>query len=219
MIAQHSLAICHGTFFWRTVQCSLFWYRTCPPPAAHTQINGLVGKRPTLSCTCPPAHAALPFAVVLPLPHLTLRGETLRFLVPPNAADKVELSSHVDDPDVLCCNIMTCDPDIVGELLERQEDFPKYFNRANEKAMAQLGEHLWLLLLLGTFCVWSNGRHAHSNRTGTSHHSMTPKCSVCGALGAVEVIRGRQHIPKSPLAPTSNNQTCAKQAGPGLPRV
>jgi len=51
----------------------------------------------------------------------------------------VTLKDHVDDPTALRW-ITTCDPDIVAELLERQEDFPKTWNRAPERALTRLGE-------------------------------------------------------------------------------
>eukprot|EP00775_Hariotina_reticulata_P004960 gene4960-5201_t len=65
-------------------------------------------------------------------------GETVTIVLPNAPQDHVTLRDHVDDPTALPW-ITTCDPDIVAELLERQEDFPKTWNRAAERALTRLG--------------------------------------------------------------------------------
>lgn len=49
------------------------------------------------------------------------------------------LEGHTDDPQALLVNIQTCDPDVLGELLDRQDDFPKTWNRPAELALTKLG--------------------------------------------------------------------------------
>lgn len=69
------------------------------------------------------------------------RGETVRVELPASPIDREALRGHYDDFEAaIAASIHTCDADVLGELLERQADFPKMWNRANEKAFTRLGE-------------------------------------------------------------------------------
>ncbi|WIA11150.1 hypothetical protein OEZ85_011289 [Tetradesmus obliquus] len=66
-------------------------------------------------------------------------GETVRVELPASPIDREALRGHYDDFEAaIAASIHTCDADVLGELLERQADFPKMWNRANEKAFTRL---------------------------------------------------------------------------------
>jgi hypothetical protein len=69
------------------------------------------------------------------------RGETVRIEFPANPTDRIALQGHYDDFEAaIAASIQTCDADVLQELLERQEDFPKMWNRANERLFTRMGE-------------------------------------------------------------------------------
>jgi hypothetical protein len=73
----------------------------------------------------------------------TCRGETVAYALPEASEDFGTLgvgpTGHVDERWVGVTVLSTCDPDVLGELLERQPDFPKTWTRAPERALTRLG--------------------------------------------------------------------------------
>jgi hypothetical protein len=65
----------------------------------------------------------------------------VRIQLPANPIDRQALQGHYDDFDAaIAASVQTCDADVLQELLERQEDFPKMWNRANERMFTRMGE-------------------------------------------------------------------------------
>jgi hypothetical protein len=65
----------------------------------------------------------------------------VRVQFPANAIDRKALRGHYDDYEAaIAASVHTCDADVLQELLERQEDFPKMWNRAKERSFTRLGE-------------------------------------------------------------------------------
>eukprot|EP00882_Tetradesmus_deserticola_P009550 GHRQ01010084.1.p1 GENE.GHRQ01010084.1~~GHRQ01010084.1.p1 ORF type:complete len:489 (+),score=219.99 GHRQ01010084.1:196-1662(+) len=69
-------------------------------------------------------------------------GETVRVQLPSNPVDRQALRGHYDDFEAaIAASVHTCDADVLQELLERQEDFPKLWNRANERTFTRMAEN------------------------------------------------------------------------------
>lgn len=77
------------------------------------------------------------------------RGETVSLHLPMTPQQLESLKGHTDDPQALLVNIMTCDPEVLGELLDRQDDFPKTWNRPQELALTKLGRRISTLVATG----------------------------------------------------------------------
>ncbi|KAF6264212.1 cytochrome P450 [Scenedesmus sp. NREL 46B-D3] len=70
------------------------------------------------------------------------RGETVRIHLPASPVDRQALQGHYDDFEAaIAASVHTCDADVLQELLERQEDFPKMWNRANERMFTRMAEN------------------------------------------------------------------------------
>jgi hypothetical protein len=63
---------------------------------------------------------------------------------PANPIDREALRGHYDDYEAaIAAQVHTCDADVLQELLERQGDFPKMWNRATERMFTRMGEAAW----------------------------------------------------------------------------